>query len=57
MGYFMELKKFYMVELRHPNTGRTIEMKVFTTKKEAFKYARKSARETFYEIDVISKMD
>lgn len=53
----MELKKFYIVELRHPNTGRTIEIKVFITKKEAFKCARKSARETFYEIDVILKMD
>lgn len=51
----MEIEKFFMVEARHPNMGTTIEMKVFSTKKEAFDYARRLARETFYLIDVISK--
>jgi len=50
----MELKKFFIVEACHPNTGQIREIKVFTTKKEAFKYARELARETFYLIDVIS---
>jgi hypothetical protein len=51
----MELKKFFIVEASHPNTMQMREIKVFTTKTEAFKYARELARETFYLIDVISK--
>jgi len=51
----MELKKFFIVEARHPNSGKTIEIKVFSAKTESLKYARQLAKETFYWIDVISK--
>lgn len=51
----MEIKKFFIVEVSHPNTGQIKGIKVFTTKTEAFKYARELARETFYLIDVISR--
>jgi len=51
----MELKKFFIVEARHPNMGNTIEIKVFSTKTESLKYARQLAKETFNQIDVISK--
>ncbi len=51
----MELGKFFIVESRHPNTGTTEEVRVFSTKKEAFDYARYLAKETFNLIDVIAK--
>ena len=51
----MELKKFFIVEGRHPNIGTTVEIKVFSTKKEALKYARQLANETSNWIDVVSK--
>lgn len=51
----MELRNFFIVEASHPNTGQMREIKVFTTKTEAFKYARELAKETLYLIDVISK--
>jgi len=51
----MEIKRFFIVEARHPNTGQTIERKVFSAKEGAFMYARHLAKETFNEIDVISK--
>jgi hypothetical protein len=50
----MELKKFYIVEAKHSNSGRITETKVFSTKKEAFECARQLARDSFDEIDVIS---
>jgi hypothetical protein len=50
----LELRKFYVVEARHPNLGKVTETKVFSTKKEAFEYARQLAKDTFDEIDVIS---
>jgi len=43
----MELKKFFIVEARHPNTGKTTEIKVFSTKTEALKDARQLAKETW----------
>jgi hypothetical protein len=51
----MEFEKFFIVEARHPNMGTTMEIKVFSTKKEAFDHARQLAKETFYLVDVISK--
>jgi len=51
----MELEKFFIVEAHHPNMWTTIEIKAFSTKKEAFDYARQLAKETFYLVDVISK--
>jgi len=51
----MELKKFFIVEARHPNTGKTTEIKVFSTKTEALKDARQLAKETSDQIDVVSK--
>ena len=51
----MELEKFFIVEARHPNMGITSELKVFSTKKEAIKYAKHLAKDTFYLIDVVSK--
>jgi len=51
----MEIEEFFIIEARHPNMGTTIEIKVFSTKEEAFEYARRLARETFYLIDVVSK--
>jgi len=51
----MEVKKFFIVKASHPNSMQIREIKVFTTKTEAFKYAKELARETFYLIDVISK--
>jgi hypothetical protein len=51
----MELKKFFIVEARHPNVGTTIELKVFSTKKEALRCARHLARVSFFMIDVFTK--
>jgi hypothetical protein len=51
----MEIEEFFIVEARHPNMGTTIEIKVFSTKKEAFACARRLAKETFYLVDVTSK--
>ncbi len=51
----MELKTFYIVEARHPNLGIITEIKVFTTKKEALKFAHMLAEKTADEIEVFSK--
>lgn len=51
----MELKKLFIVEATHPNMGTIIEQRVFSTKKEAFTYARHLARVTFYLKDVFNK--
>ena len=51
----MEIKKFYIVESRHPNVGIITELRVFTTKSEAVSFAAKLAKKVADEIEVFSK--
>lgn len=51
----MELKEFYIVKAQHPNVGIMTELKVFTKKEEALRFAGKLAQETADEIEVFSK--
>lgn len=50
----MELEKYYIVYVTHPNLCVVKNRRVFTTKKEALAYARKRANETCYEVEVCS---